>query len=130
MTRHPTLPRALRANALASLVTGCAGVLMAAPLVQTIGLIPGESFQVLGGLLLVHTGVLLWATGRASITFWTRLNIVGLVCYVAALTTLVIFAPIATPLGRGLVAADALLVAALALWQVRALSRSAPQPAQ
>lgn len=130
MTRYPTLPRALRANALASLVTGCAGVLMAAPLVQTIGLIPGESFQVLGGLLLVHTGVLLWATGRASIAFWARLNIAGLVGYILLLIAAQTLGDVASPTGRALLALDAFVVLLLALWQARGLTVSKPQPAQ
>ncbi|WP_224815319.1 hypothetical protein [Hasllibacter sp. MH4015] len=122
MTQTSSLPRALRANALASLVTGLAGLLMAAPLAQTIGLMPGTSYQVIGGALVLHTLGLLWVTGRRTIIWWTRLNIAGLVAYVLLLIALLVFGPVATPLGYTLLAADALLVATLGLWQFRSLS--------
>jgi hypothetical protein len=129
-TRLPALARGLRANALVSLITGCAGVLMALPLVQTIGLIAGETYQVLGALLLGHMAVLLWAAGRATITFWARLNIAGLVGYVLLLIAAQALGEIATPTGRALVALDAFVVLLLALWQARALKAATPQPAQ
>ncbi|MEX3014846.1 hypothetical protein [Gymnodinialimonas hymeniacidonis] len=128
MTRPPTLPRALRANALASLVTGLAGVLMSAPLAETIGLIHGTTYQVLGGALIVHMLMLMWAAGRATIAWWTRVNLVGLAAYVVALLGVLALGATATVTGSVLLAADALLVTLLAGWQFRALNASAPQP--
>ncbi len=130
MTQKLPLPRALRANALASMVTGLAGLLMSAPLAQTIGLAAGTTYQVIGGALILHTLILMWVSGRATIAWWTSRNIAALAVYVLLLVALLIFSPIATPLGQTLLAADALLVAALALWQLRALNAATPRPAQ
>ncbi len=130
MTQTLPLPRALRANALASLVTGLAGLLMSAPLAQTIGLAAGTTYQVIGGILILHTLILMWASGRATIAWWIARNIAALAAYVLTLIALLIFSPIATPLGQTLLASDALLVTALALWQFRALNAAGPQPAQ
>lgn len=128
MTTGPrsVLPRALRANALASLVTGMAGVLMSAPLAEVLGVISGTNLQVLGGALLLHTGLLLWATGRATMARWTRINIAVLAIYVIALLGLLTVRAIPTGFGQALVTGDAVLVTALALWQVRALAANAP----
>ncbi|MEJ6389098.1 hypothetical protein [Gymnodinialimonas ulvae] len=130
MTQPNALPRALRANALVSLVTGLAGVLMSAPLAQTIGLIQGTSYQVIGGVLVGHAALLMWVTGRARIATWARRNIVGLAAYMLGLLIVLVAGDIATPMGRTLVMLDGALVAGLALWQVRALSASTPRPAQ
>jgi xanthine/uracil permease len=130
MTHSLALPRALRANALASLVAGLAGVLMSAPLSQTIGLIPGTSFQVIGAALVVHAGVVMWATGRASIATWTRRNIALLAGLILLLVGVLSLGAVATPLGRALLILGTVLVAGLGLWQVRALSASMPRPAQ
>lgn len=130
MTKPTALPRALRVNALASLVTGLAGVLMSAPLAQTIGLIQGTSYQVIGGVLVGHAALLMWVTGRARIATWARRNIAALAAYVLLLLIVLVVGDIATPTGRTLVMLDAALVVGLALWQVRALSVSTPQPAQ
>ena len=130
MVARSPLPRALRANALVSLVTGLAGLLMSAPLTQTIGLIQGTSYQVLGGVLVAHTVSLLWASGRARRATWTRLNIGALTLLVLVALGVLAFGAISTPLGRGLIAAVAALYSALALWQLRLVRISAPQPAQ
>lgn len=129
MTHRAPLPRALRANAILSLVTGLAGVLMSAPLARSIGGIEGTTYQLLGGMLLLHMLALLWASGRAAIRLWTRVNVAALVLVVCALLALLVIGPVATALGRGLIAACLVVVAALALWQVRALSAATPRPA-
>lgn len=121
--RGSGLTSPLIANAVFSLLT--AAPLLFAPhqSAVTLGFKPAVLLFPAGLILLLHAIILLAIASRPSKLFWTKMNLFIIAPYPLFILALIAMGNISGTAGMVFAVSDALIVGAIALWQLKALSK-------